>query len=141
MTDYLSPDQLKIRLSLSHVLRNNAPFKTHPQNNHISRYKSRASSTSPSSCSLQKSPVNLESRSSCLLGSCSYELRKRCAGANRVYSRTELVFILASKLFAAVCEAARILTRKRRMRQYTDERKTVSSVVVCMKVFARSSKT
>jgi hypothetical protein len=43
------------------------------------------------------------------LGRCSRELRRSCAGAKMVYSRTELAFILghyfASKSFAAVPEA------------------------------------
>jgi hypothetical protein len=55
--------------------------------------------------------VTLESRSPLLLGRCSRQLRKSCAGANMMYSRAERVFILehyfASKSFAAVREAFR----------------------------------
>jgi hypothetical protein len=44
-----------------------------------------------------------------LLGRCSRQLRKSCAGASKVYSQAEHVFILghyfASKLFAAFREA------------------------------------
>jgi hypothetical protein len=44
-----------------------------------------------------------------LLGRCSRQLRKSCAGPNMVYSRTERVFVLehyfASKSFAVVHEA------------------------------------
>jgi hypothetical protein len=54
-------------------------------------------------------PVTLQSRSPLLLGRWSRHLRKRCAGANMVYSRAECVFILeyyfASKSFAAVHES------------------------------------
>jgi hypothetical protein len=53
--------------------------------------------------------MTFESRSPWLLGRCSRQLRKSCAGANMVYSRAERVFILehyfASKSFAAVREA------------------------------------
>jgi hypothetical protein len=51
----------------------------------------------------------LESRLTLLLGRCSRQLRKSCAGANMVHSRAERVFILehwfTSKLFSAVLEA------------------------------------
>jgi hypothetical protein len=68
------------------------------------------SEAGPPPCkTLQTSLVTLESRSSLLLGRCSRQLRKGCAGANMVYSRAERVFILehyfASKLYAAVREA------------------------------------
>jgi hypothetical protein len=52
-------------------------------------------------------PVTLESSSSWLIGRCSRQLRKSCAGANVVYS--EALFILenyfASKSFASLPEA------------------------------------
>jgi hypothetical protein len=52
--------------------------------------------------------VTLESISPWLLGRCSHQLRKSCAGAKKVYSRAECVFILehnfVSKSFAAVRE-------------------------------------
>jgi hypothetical protein len=55
------------------------------------------------------SPVTLESRSPLLLGRCSRQLRKSCAGANMVYSGTKRVIVLehylALKSFAAVREA------------------------------------
>jgi hypothetical protein len=58
---------------------------------------------------LPTSPVKLESRSPWLIGRCSRQLRKRCAGADMAYSQAERVFILehyfASKSFAAVREA------------------------------------
>jgi hypothetical protein len=50
-----------------------------------------------------------ESRSPWLLGRCSRQLGKSCAGAKMVCSRAERVFILehyfASKLFAGIHEA------------------------------------
>jgi hypothetical protein len=55
--------------------------------------------------------VTLDSRSTWLLGRCSRQLRKSCAGANMAYSQAERVFILehyfASKSSAAVREAFR----------------------------------
>jgi hypothetical protein len=55
------------------------------------------------------SPVTLESRSPLLLGRCSLQLCKSCAGANMVCSLAERVFILehyfVPKSFAAVREA------------------------------------
>jgi hypothetical protein len=54
-------------------------------------------------------PVTLKSRSPWLLGHCSCQLHKSCAGMNIVYSQAGCVFILcnifASKQFAAVREA------------------------------------
>jgi hypothetical protein len=54
-----------------------------------------------------------------LLGCCSYQLRKSCAGANMVYSREKRVFILeyyfSSKSFAAVCEALDDACRKNKV--------------------------
>jgi hypothetical protein len=53
--------------------------------------------------------MTLESSLALLLGRCSRQLHKSCAGANMMYSQAEHVFILkhyfASKLCAAVREA------------------------------------
>jgi hypothetical protein len=58
---------------------------------------------------LSNFPETLESRSPWLLGCCSHQLRKSCAGVNMVYSRAEHVFILehffTSKSFSVVHEA------------------------------------
>jgi hypothetical protein len=66
----------------------------------------------PSLCNrLSQPPLTLESRSLWLLGRCSRQLCKSCAGADMVYSQVECVFILrhyfALKLFAAACEKFR----------------------------------
>jgi hypothetical protein len=73
--------------------------------------KKMASESGPSPCNRlsQPPPVTLKSRSSwLLLGRCSRQLRKSCAGANMVYSRAERVLILqhyfASKSLVAVRE-------------------------------------
>jgi hypothetical protein len=53
----------------------------------------------------QLPPMTLDSRSPLLLGRCSSQLLRSCAGANIVYSRTERVFIL-EHYFAFISLAA-----------------------------------
>jgi hypothetical protein len=82
-------------------------FGKQPYNNHVQRCRDEIRSRStPRVKTLPTSPVTLESRSPWLLGRCSPQLRKSCAGANVVHSRVECLFILeyyfALKSFAAV---------------------------------------
>jgi hypothetical protein len=82
-----------------------------PNYNHVLRYKVKSEEgLTPCSRLSQTPPWHSESpRSPWVLGRCSRQLRKSCAGESMVYSRAECVFILghnsASKSFAAVREA------------------------------------
>jgi hypothetical protein len=100
------------------------PLKRQPQNSHVLLYKNKIRSRSTPCGRLSHPPsVTLESRLPLLLGHCSRQLPKTCAGANVMYSRAEgssfsnitshrnrfLIFVKHL--------ATRILTRKYRIRQ------------------------
>jgi hypothetical protein len=96
-----------IRMQTTHTVQV-VPFKTQPNNNHVTQNKNEIRWGSTTVYSLPASSVTLESTSHWLPGRCSHQLRKSCAGASMVCSRAERVFVLehnfASKSFAAVCE-------------------------------------
>jgi hypothetical protein len=71
------------------------PFKTQPNNDHVLRHKNEIRSRSaPHVIDSPNLPRGTESRSPWLLGRCSLQLCKSCAGANIVYLRAECVFFL-----------------------------------------------
>jgi hypothetical protein len=87
----------------------------------LQRYNNEITSRSTRVTGCPKLPVKLKPKSSWLLGRCSRQLRRNCAGGNKLYSRGKSVFIVkhyfASKSSAAVCKAFSSLTRKYRIRQ------------------------
>jgi hypothetical protein len=75
------------------------PFKMQPTCNHLYSGRNIKSEAGPSqSTRLSQPPLWHSSQGHLLLGRCSLQLRKSCAGDNMVYSRADHVFILESLL-------------------------------------------